>query len=99
MGQVYLGDAYCRLDDLQAAREPYLKGLALSPNSKALASLALQCLWESGAYPEYRDELQVVAQRRPDGWLDYLLAELDHAGEVNDGIPEQHRPRSYNRPE
>lgn len=96
MGQIYLGDAHCRHGDIEAAREPYLEGLRLAPDTKALAALALQCLWERGAYATYRSEVAAIARLHPGSWLAFFVAELDENGVRDGGIASQYRPRRYN---
>ncbi len=95
MAHVYLGDVLCRQNQLEVARPAYLRGLELDPNSKALSALALQCIWDHGAYPRYRPVLSRIA--REGSWLAYLMYELDESGEENRGLPSMYRPQGYNR--
>jgi hypothetical protein len=97
MAHVYLGDVWCRKRDLRSAEGPYLAGLALALNNKDLTALALQCIWESGSYPDYRPKLQALTNPQENTWLRYFLYELDERGEQNAGIPQQYRPLGYNR--
>lgn len=97
MANVYLGDVWCRKGDLEKARSPYLSGLRRAVNSKELTALALQCIWESGAYPAYRSALGALVTDGTNTWLSYFLYELDENGERNGGLPLRYRPLGYNR--
>jgi hypothetical protein len=96
MGQIYLGDALCRTRRAKEARKPYLEGLAHAAERKGLTALALQCIWEMGAYQDYRPALLTIADAHPDSWLAFFLRSLDEDGTQNRGIPEEYRPRKYN---
>ncbi len=96
MGQVYLGDVYCRLGDLDAAWQHYRAGFSATPNSKALTALGLQCLYEKGEFERRRASLLDLAVAHPETWLDYFVSEMAVRGELHHGIPEQYRPRKYN---
>lgn len=97
MGRIYLADAWCRKGDLTRARPHYLEGLSHATSSQALTALALQCIWEAGAFESYRGDLQALARQAPDSWLDYLLYRLDTDGDVHQGLPPEYRARGYNR--
>lgn len=97
LGNIYLADAYCRLDDLVAAWPHYQRGLAQAPNRKALVALSLQCLWDRRAYDTYQSRLQQMAQGHPGSWLSYLHQRVVDEGESNQGVPPEYRPRPYNR--
>ncbi len=96
MGQIYLGDTYCRRGEMPQAMSHYLRGFALAPQSKSLTSLALQCIWEKGAFDSNKRKLQDLAGEHPDTWLDYFVYELTENGKANRGIPAKYRPRKYN---
>lgn len=97
MGRIYLGDTWCRKGELQKARPHYLKGLVGAASSQALTALALQCIWESGAYDSYAADLHRLAEAAPNSWLDYLNYQLSENGEIHQGLPPKYRPRGYNR--
>jgi hypothetical protein len=97
MANVYLGDVWCRKRLMERAAGPYLDGLARAPNSKDLSALALQCIWEAGAYDDYRTRLHALVKDGKNTWLRYFLYELDESGEVNGGLPARYRPLGYNR--
>lgn len=97
MAQIYLADTYCRRGEMPQAREPYLRGLALAPQSKAMTALSLQCIWDKGYFPRWRADLSRLAQENTGSWLDYFVYELAERGEENEGIPKKYRPRRYNR--
>lgn len=96
MGQVYLGDVYCRLGEIESAWPHYVSGFSALPNSKMLTALGLQCLWERGGFSRHRAALLNLAMAHPDTWLDYFVTELAVNGDVHNGIPEKYRPRKYN---
>lgn len=96
MGQIYLGDVYCRLGELESAWPHYVEGFSALPNSKVLTALGLQCLWERGGFTRHRSALLDLATAHPDTWLDYFVTELAVNGEAHDGIPQKYRPRKYN---
>lgn len=93
---VYLGDALCRSGQVHEASEPYVTGIALSPNSQSNVALALQCLWDRGGLGAVRSRLDEIAARSPGSWLDYLLGRLDRDGVEQGGVPREYRPRGYN---
>lgn len=97
MAHVYLGDVWCRKRDLRAAEAPYIFGLALAKDNKDLTALALQCIWESGSYADYRPKLHALTKPQDNTWLSYFLYELDEHGAQNAGIPQKYRPLGYNR--
>lgn len=96
MGQVYLGDVYCRLGDIESAWPHYAKGFSDSPNSRTLIALGLQCLWEKEGFKAHRSALLNLAAAHPDTWLDYLVTELVVHGHKHGGVPKKYRPRKYN---
>ncbi len=93
---VYLGDALCRSGRVAEASEPYVTGIALSPNSQSNVALALQCLWDRGGLGPVRARLDAIAARSPGSWLGYLLGRLDRDGATQGGVPREYRPRGYN---
>jgi len=97
LGQIYLGDTYCRRDDSKRALPHYLKGLELTPNKKSLTALALQCMWEKGIFTDHREQIMNLAAQHPDTWLSYFVHLLSQQGKEGSGIPAQHRPRGYNQ--
>lgn len=96
MGQVYLGDAYCRNKQFEKAYLHYRRGLDLAPKTKTLTALALQCMWETGIFEHHKRELQELAAGHPDTWLDYFVDELSQQERSGVGISLKYRPRRYN---
>jgi hypothetical protein len=96
MGQIYLADTYCRMQQMGPAMDIYLHGLSMKPNSKALTALSLQCIWDKGAFESNKHRLMDLAAQHPDSWLDYLVYRLRTDGKENGGIPAEYRPRKYN---
>jgi len=98
LGHVYLGDALCRAGRAEEAILHYERGLTLAPDEQDLAALALQCLWDAGAFEKARPGLERAAAGDPRGWLGYLLGEVALHGAENHGVPKAYRPRGYNQP-
>lgn len=98
LAHVYLGDALCRGAAPEAALPHYLRGLAISPNSRALAALSLQCLWVKREFERAYDPLKRVAARAEGGWLDYLLEQVAQHGDENGGVPPAYRAPGYDQP-
>jgi len=96
LGHVYLGDALCRAGRASEAIAHYERGLRLAPDQKDLAALALQCLWDAGAFELARPVLERVAAADPRGWLGFLLTEVSAHGRANGGVPTIYRTRGYN---
>ncbi len=97
MAHVYLGDTLCRMGELDAAKSPYLRGLSAAPNSKALTSLAVQCIWDHGVYEDYRSSLHEIADGLPESWLYFFLIELDRNGKEHGGLDVSYRSLGYDR--
>lgn len=97
LAQIYLADVLCRKNQMTRAKPYYSAGLKQAPQSRPLVTLALQCIWDRGAYPAYRNELDAIAANAPHSWLAYLLYELDEHGVANAGIPQRYRQSGYNR--
>jgi tetratricopeptide (TPR) repeat protein len=97
LAQIYLADVLCRKNQMTQAKPYYLAGLKQARQSRPLVTLALQCIWDRGAYPTYRSELHAIAASAPHSWLVYLLYELDEHGVANAGIPQRYRQSGYNR--
>ncbi len=96
LAHVYLGDALCQSGFPERALPHYLRGLSKDPDSKALAALALQCLWEKGMFEQAFEPLRRVAAEEPRGWLSFLLDEVQQRGHEQGGVPLKYRPRGYN---
>jgi hypothetical protein len=96
MGQIYLGDVYCRRREPERAFPHYFRGLALVARKKDLTALALQCMWERGIFDAHRQEIQDLAAAHPKSWLDYFVRELSQQRKGAEGIPRKYRPRRYN---
>lgn len=97
MAHIYLADVFCRKNQMNQAKPYYFSGLMRASQSRPLVALALQCIWDHGAYSSYRQELERLAEGAPKSWLSYLLAELNENGAENAGIPQKYRPDGYNR--
>lgn len=95
MAHVYQGDALCRMGRLDEAWQHYERGFMLDPNSRALAALALQCLWDKGAIEKRGERLLELSERFPRTWLAYLASDVVRNGAVHGGVDPQYRPRSY----
>lgn len=93
MAHVYLGDVLCRMRRPDEALAHYERGLDLAPNKRSLVALALQCLWDQGAYQRSLPHLLVVAQRHPGSWVEFLLGQTSRR---HGGVPLHYRPRGYN---
>ncbi len=97
MGQVYYGDALCRMGRADEAWPYYERGFILNPNGKSLIALGLQCLWDEGALKQHRARLEELALDHPGSWLAYLATEIFVSGEQYGGVEPKHRPRAYDQ--
>ena len=96
MAHIYLGDTLCRLHRPHEAMPHYVDGFKLADNDPNLIALALQCLWDEGAFKEHEDELIKLADEHPDSWLDFLAKDLSTNGVEHGGVNPKYRPRGYN---
>jgi hypothetical protein len=96
MAHIYLGDTLCRLHRPHEAMPHYVDGFKLADNDPNLIALALQCLWDEGAYKDHEDELLKLADEHPDSWLDFLAKDLSTNGTEHGGVNPKYRPRGYN---
>jgi hypothetical protein len=96
MAHIYLGDTLCRLHRANEAWPHYVAGFKLADNDPNLIALALQCLWDEGAFKAHEPELIVLADEHPDSWLDFLVKDLSNNGTEHGGINPKYRPRGYN---
>jgi hypothetical protein len=96
MAHVYLGDTLCRLHRPHEAWPHYVEGFKLADNDPNLISLALQCLWEEGAFKAHETDLLALADEHPDSWLDFLAKDVSNNGTEHGGVNPKYRPRGYN---
>jgi len=96
MAHIYLGDTLCRLHRPDEAWPHYIDGFKLADNDPNLISLALQCLWDEGAFKRHEEELLTLAEEHPDSWLDFLSKDLSSSGTEHGGVNPKYRPRGYN---
>jgi hypothetical protein len=96
MAHIYLGDTLCRLHRANEAWPHYVQGFKLADNDPNLISLALQCLWEEGAFKAHEPELLALADEHPDSWLDFLAKDVSNNGAEHGGVNPKYRPRGYN---
>jgi hypothetical protein len=96
MAHIYLGDTLCRLHRPHEAWPHYVDGFKLADNDPNLISLALQCLWEEGAFKAHEIELIALADEHPDSWLDFLVKDVVNNGTEHGGVNPKYRPRGYN---
>lgn len=96
MAHIYLGDTLCRLHRAHEAWPHYVEGFKLADNDPNLISLALQCLWDEGAFKAHEDELRDLAEHHPDSWLDFLAKDVSANGVEHGGVNPKYRPRGYN---
>jgi tetratricopeptide (TPR) repeat protein len=99
MASVYYGDTLCRLHRADEAWGHYVKGFELAPNDVNLIALAIQCLWDEKALVEgskVRGELDVLKDKHPGSWLEYLGKDVIEHGEEHNGVDPKYRPRGYN---
>jgi hypothetical protein len=96
MAHIYLGDTLCRLHRAGEAWPHYVQGFKLADNDPNLISLALQCLWEEGAFKAHEPELLALADEHPDSWLDFLAKDVSNNGAEHGGVNPKYRPRGYN---
>lgn len=95
MAHVYQGDVLCHMGRLDEAWQYYERGFVLDPNSRALAALALQCLWDKGVFDEHRERLLELSERFPRTWFAYLVHDVVYNGAVHGGVDPRYRTRSY----
>ncbi len=96
MAHIYLGDTLCRLHRPHEAWPHYVDGFKLADNDPNLIALAIQCLWEEGAFKAHEAELIALADERPDSWLDFLVKDVANYGNEHGGVNPKYRPRGYN---
>ncbi|MET0593734.1 MAG: hypothetical protein ABW133_13605, partial [Polyangiaceae bacterium] len=96
MAHVYLGDTLCRLHRSDEAWPNYVEGFKLADNEPNLIALALQCLWDEGAFHPHEEELLQLAEHHPDTWLDFLAKDTVNNGNEHGGVNPKYRPRGYN---
>jgi tetratricopeptide (TPR) repeat protein len=96
MGNIYLGDVLCRLDRPDEALPHYRRGFELGPNDSSLIALALQCLWDKGAFKTHEAELSALANEHSGSWISYLVRDMSSHGAEHDGVDPKYRPRNYN---
>lgn len=99
MASIYLGDTLCRLHRAPEAWPHYVKGFQLAPNDVNLIALAIQCLWEEkmlGPGSVERAELDMMKDKHPGSWLEYLARDVIEHGEEHGGVDPKYRPRGYN---
>ncbi|MBS2019630.1 MAG: tetratricopeptide repeat protein [Deltaproteobacteria bacterium] len=99
MASIYLGDTLCRLHRAEEAWPHYVRGFDLAPNDVNLVALAMQCLWDEKALtPDHhiRAELDVVKDKHPGSWVEYLGRDILEHGEEHNGVDPKYRPRGYN---
>ncbi len=99
MASIYYGDTLCRLHRSNEAWPHYVKGFELAPNDVNLIALAIQCLWDEKAIEEgttTRSELDVLKDKYPGSWLEYLGRDVLEHGEEHNGVDPKYRPRGYN---
>jgi hypothetical protein len=96
MAHIYLGDTLCRLHRPHEAWPHYVEGFKIADNDPNLISLALQCLWEEGAFKAHETDLLALADEHPDSWLDFLAKDVSNNGTEHGGVNPKYRPRGYN---
>jgi hypothetical protein len=105
MAHVYHGDTLCRLKELRGwdartmaekAWPEYRRGFELGPNDSNLIALALQCLWDQGAFPIVEERLLELSEKHPTSWLAYLADDIVEHGAEHQGVDPKYRPRGYN---
>ncbi|MBX3191364.1 MAG: tetratricopeptide repeat protein [Labilithrix sp.] len=99
MASIYLGDTLCRLHRAPEAWPHYVRGFQLAPNDVNLVALALQCLWDEKMLAEgsnVRSELDVLKDKHPGTWVEYLGKDILEKGEEHKGVDPKYRPRGYN---
>jgi hypothetical protein len=99
MASVYYGDTLCRLHRAEEAWPNYVRGFELAPNDVNLIALGLQCLWDEkmlGENSHVRSELDVLKDKHPGSWLEYLGRDILEHGEEHSGVDPKYRPRGYN---
>jgi hypothetical protein len=96
MAHIYLGDTLCRLHRPHEAWPHYVDGFKLADNDPNLIALALQCLWDEGAFKAHEKELLDLAEQHPDSWLDFLAKDTSNNGTEHGGVNPKYRPRGYN---
>jgi hypothetical protein len=96
MAHIYLGDTLCRLHRTDEAWPNYVEGFKLADNEPNLIALALQCLWDEGAFRPHEEELLALAEQHPDTWLDFLAKDTANNGNEHGGVNPKYRPRGYN---
>lgn len=98
MAHIYLGDTLCRMHRPDDAWPHYAKGFELAPGDPNLIALALQCLWDEGAFDKHAEELTEMSDRHPGSWLAYLAMDTIRNGKEHapPGVDPKYRPRGYN---
>lgn len=99
MASIYLGDTLCRLHRAPEAWPEYKRGFDLAPNDVNLIALAIQCLWDEkqlGQGSPVRAELDVLKDKYPGSWVEYLGRDTLEHGEEHNGVEPKYRPRGYN---
>jgi hypothetical protein len=96
MAHVYLGDTLCRLHRPDEAWPSYVQGFKLADNEPNLIALALQCLWDEGAFHSHEEELLELAEQHGETWLDFLAKDTANNGNEHGGVNPKYRPRGYN---
>jgi hypothetical protein len=74
----------------------YRRGFELGPNDSNLIALALQCLWDQGAFPIVEERLLELSEKHPTSWLAYLADDIVEHGAEHQGVDPKYRPRGYN---
>jgi hypothetical protein len=97
MAHVYVGDTLCRMQRGADAWSHYARGFELGPNETNLIALGLQCLWDQQQFEPHRDELDALAARFPNSWLDYLVTDTIANGAEHGGVDKKYRPRGYDQ--
>jgi hypothetical protein len=95
MAHVYLGDTLCRLQRAAEGWPHYRRGFELGPNEPNLIALGLQCLWDQQQFTSHQEQLEELAARFPDSWLDYLVTDTVERGSAHGGVDPKYRPRGY----
>lgn len=95
MAHVYLGDTLCRLQRAVEGWPHYRRGFELGPNEPNLIALGLQCLWDQQQFTPHQAQLEELAARFPDSWLDYLVTDTVERGSAHGGVDPKYRPRGY----
>ena len=96
MAHIYLGDTLCRLHRPHEAWPHYVEGWKLADNDPNLIALALQCIWDEGAFDDHETELLELGDQHRDSWLDFLAKDVAANGASQGGVAPKYRPRGYN---